>query len=326
MENVITYSPAYTLVPTFECFNRCAYCNFRVDPGTEEWMSLEIAKQRLSELQHQQSHQPVIELLLLAGEVHPQSPQRANWFNRIYDICELALDMGFLPHTNVGPLNHDEMTRMKQVNVSMGLMLEQLTPKLLSTVHAQAPSKHPKIRVQQLELAGKLQIPFTTGLLLGVGESQDDWKESLQEIARIHHQFHHIQEIILQPYQPGQTQADIIPACHGETLLQAVRLTRDILPADITIQIPPNLVRSDSVLIACIKAGAKDLGGIGPIDEVNPDYHHRDRADMEKLLAAHHYSLQERLPVYPHYDSWLSPRLGAAVQSWRRQLQQGLLP
>ena len=142
MEKAITYSPAYTLVPTSECFNRCAYCNFRVDPGQDEWMSAATAKERLSALQHQKASGDVIELLMLAGEVHPNSPKRTDWFQRIYDLCELALEMGFLPHTNVGPLSPEEMSRMKQVNVSMGLMMEQLTPKLLSTVHAHAPSKH----------------------------------------------------------------------------------------------------------------------------------------------------------------------------------------
>ena len=261
MERTITYSPAFTLVPTFECFNRCSYCNFRVDPGQDEWLSIEAATERLEPLQSQ----GVIELLMLCGEVHPQSPKRAAWFQRIYDLCELAMAMGFLPHTNVGPLLPEEMARMKQVNVSMGLMVEQLTPKLLSTVHAHAPSKHPQVRLEQLELAGELQIPFTTGLLLGVGENEDDWRESLAAIARIHNQYHHIQEIILQPYQPGQTQAELIPACQGETLLQAITITKEFLPDDITIQIPPNLILSDWALMACIEAGARDLGGIGPI-------------------------------------------------------------
>ncbi|MEO1389489.1 MAG: 7,8-didemethyl-8-hydroxy-5-deazariboflavin synthase subunit CofG [Cyanobacteria bacterium J06634_6] len=321
MENVITYSPAYTLVPTFECFNRCAYCNFRVDPGQNDWMSIATATEKLSALQDQNTNHDVIELLMLAGEVHPHSPKRAAWFQRIYDLCELALQMGFLPHTNVGPLSPEEMAQMKQVNVSMGLMLEQLTPKLLSTVHANAPSKHPKVRVQQLELAGKLQIPFTTGLLLGVGESQDDWRDSLTEIDRIHAQYHHIQEVILQPYQPGQTQAEIIPACQGETLLQAVKIAREILSADITIQIPPNLVRSQGALIACIDSGARDLGGIGPIDEVNPDYHHRDRTYLQQLLQAHGWTLQKRLPIYPKYDSWLSEKLTSAVEKWRTHVR-----
>src|SRR4028118_1400916 len=116
----VTYSPAYTLVPTYECFNRCTYCNFRVDPGKSAWLSLEAAESKLRQLQSQ----GVCEILILSGEVHPHSSRRQEWFQRIYDIAELALSMGFLPHTNAGPLSFEEMRSLKSVNVSMGLMLE----------------------------------------------------------------------------------------------------------------------------------------------------------------------------------------------------------
>ena len=171
MERIVTYSPAYTLVPTYECFNRCTYCNFRRDPGQDNWMSLAKAQEILDRLPADQ----VIEVLILSGEVHPRSKRRAAWFQRIYQLCELALANGFLPHTNVGPLSYAEMAQLQQVNVSMGLMVEQVTPTLLETVHAHAPSKLPEVRLQQLEFAGKLRIPFTTGLLLGLGETEDDW-------------------------------------------------------------------------------------------------------------------------------------------------------
>ncbi|MFK8186732.1 MAG: radical SAM protein, partial [Phormidesmis sp.] len=146
MEKIVTYSPAYTLVPTYECFNRCTYCNFRREPGQDEWMSLDKAKTVLMKLRSQD----VIEILILSGEVHPQSKRRSAWFQRIYQMCELALSLGFLPHTNVGPLSETEMAELQQVNVSMGLMVEQVTPDLLTTVHAHAPSKVPETRLQQL--------------------------------------------------------------------------------------------------------------------------------------------------------------------------------
>ncbi|RMG10114.1 MAG: radical SAM protein, partial [Cyanobacteria bacterium J055] len=111
----ITYSPAYTLVPTYECFNRCTYCNFRQDPGQSSWMTLEEATQILRSL----SDSGTIEILILSGEVHPHSSRRAAWFDRIYELCELALSWGFLPHTNAGPLSREEMAKLKQVNVSM---------------------------------------------------------------------------------------------------------------------------------------------------------------------------------------------------------------
>ncbi|MGB7087879.1 MAG: 7,8-didemethyl-8-hydroxy-5-deazariboflavin synthase subunit CofG [Phormidesmis sp.] len=313
MKRIVTYSPAYTLVPTYECFNRCTYCNFRVDPGQDEWLSMAAARARLAPLKAK----GVIEILILSGEVHPHSAQRSAWLQRIYDLAELALEMGFLPHTNVGPLSYPEMAQLKQVNVSMGLMVEQVTPKLLETVHAHAPSKRPEVRLQQLDFAGQLQIPFTTGLLLGLGESVLDWQDSLRAIAQSHQQWHHIQEVILQPHQPGQTQAEARSPCQGETLLQAVQIARDILPGDITLQIPPNLIRSDDALLACIAAGASDLGGIGPIDEVNPAYEHRRLATMTELLQTQGQALERRLPVYKKYDDWLSDKLQSAVSNWR---------
>ena len=322
MEKIVTYSPAYTLVPTYECFNRCTYCNFRRNPGEDEWMSVESARTMLQAIADSLATEKVIEILVLSGEVHPQSKRRPAWFKRIYQICELALEMGFLPHTNAGPLSYEEMAKLRDVNVSMGLMVEQVTPALLETVHKHAPSKVPAVRLQQLELAGQLKIPFTTGLLLGLGETQSDWTTALAAIARIHAKYHHIQEVILQPHQPGQTQAEARPACHGRTLLQAVKLARSVLPSDIKIQIPPNLILSNAFLLACIEAGASDLGGVVPLDEVNPDYGHRSLAAMTALLAEHGRSLKPRLPVHIQFDAWLKGNVAAATRHWRNTLQK----
>jgi FO synthase subunit 1 len=308
----VTYSPAYTLVPTYECFNRCTYCNFRVDPGKSSWLSLEAAESKLMPLQSQ----GVCEILILSGEVHPHSSRRQEWFGRIYDIAELALSMGFLPHTNAGPLSFEEMRSLKSVNVSMGLMLEQLTPQLLQTVHRYAPSKVPQVRLQQLEWAGELQIPFTTGLLLGIGETQEDWWETLDAIAQLHARYGHIQEVILQPHSPGSQQTWDAPAFNPHQLPEVIAKARQILPPDITIQIPPNLVPDSNWLLACLDAGARDLGGIGPKDEVNPDYPHPDARQLREILEPDGWELVPRLPIYPHYDSWLSPRLQEAVERW----------
>ena len=163
--NTITYSPAYTLVPTYSCFNRCSYCNFRAELGESPLISQEEARAKLTHLKEQ----GIIEILILSGEVHPKSPDRPFWFQRIYDLCALALDLGFLPHTNVGPLSYDELAQLKHVNVSMGLMVEQVTPQWRRTVHRYAPSKEPELRLNQLRQAGALRLPFTTGILVGRG-------------------------------------------------------------------------------------------------------------------------------------------------------------
>jgi FO synthase subunit 1 len=260
--------------------------------------------------------QGVCEILILSGEVHPHSARRAGWLRRIYELCELALLMGFLPHTNVGPLSYEEMAQLKTVNVSMGLMLEQLTPKLLQTVHRHAPSKLPEVRLQQLAWAGELRIPFTTGLLLGIGESQEDWCESLRAIALLHQRWGHIQEVILQPHSPGNQQTWNAPAFDWEQLREVVATAREILPADIAIQIPPNLVGATQALplLACLEAGARDLGGLGPKDEVNPDYPHPNAQKLKEILEPAGWQLVPRLPVYPQYYDWLSPRLRSAIK------------
>jgi FO synthase subunit 1 len=314
----VTYSPAYTLVPTYECFNRCTYCNFRSDPGQSPWVSLSEAESQL----HQMAQQGVMEVLVLSGEVAPGSPRRETWFRHIYQLCELALEIGLLPHTNAGPLSRDEMAALKQVNVSMGLMVEQVTPKLLETVHRHAPSKQPQLRLRQLALAGALEIPFTTGLLLGLGETQSDWVESLQAIAEIHRRYGHIQEVILQPHSPGQRQAEAGIALAESGLLKAVQLAQETLPEEITLQIPPNLV-SRKGLLDCLEAGARDVGGISPMDEVNPDYDHPCPVDLEAAIAPAGWHLMPRLPVYPQYDSWLPTHLQKRVNFYRNQPNSG---
>jgi FO synthase subunit 1 len=265
-------------------------------------LTLEAAQKILEPL----STQGVTEILILSGEVHPQSPRRQAWCERIYDLCTLALGLGFFPHTNAGPLSYEEMEKLKTVNVSMGLMLEQLTPRLLDTVHRHAPSKLPPLRLQQLEWAGQLRIPFTTGLLLGIGETEADRQESLEAIATLHQQWGHIQEVILQPYSYGSKQSWGDSSFNIEELPQAIAQARAILPASITIQIPPNLIPNPEILLACFAAGARDLGGIGPKDEVNPDYPHQQREKLIKILSSAGWQLQPRLPVYPQYYDWLS--------------------
>ncbi len=313
----VTYSPVYTLVPTYECFNRCTYCNFRVDPGKDVWLPLATAETQLRELRSQ----GVIEILILSGEVHPQSDRRNAWLQHIYDLCELALSLGFLPHTNAGPLSFAEMARLKTVNVSMGLMLEQLSPTLLQTVHRHAPSKHPETRLQQLAWAGELQIPFTTGLLLGIGETPAERIQTLEAIAEIHEHWGHIQEVILQPHSPGQHQSWSGEPLAAPELVEVIAQARHILPETITLQVPPNLVHDSQFLVACLEAGARDLGGIGPQDEVNPDYPHPSISALTETLSHAGWQLTPRLPIYPHYDAELPVTLHQPVQRWRDRLQ-----
>lgn len=300
-DRTITYSPAYTLVPTYECFNRCSYCNFRKDPLQDQWLEVETAKKILTS----PPLKNITEILILSGEVHPLSPRRQFWIERIYKLAELALSLGFYPHTNAGVLLREEMALLKKVNVSLGLMLEQITPSLLQTVHRHAPTKIPELRLQQLQWAGELKIPFTTGILLGIGETLNDCEDTLSAIAQIHRQYGHIQEVIIQPYQPGSNDSWQGKPLKQEEIIKIIALAREILPSDITLQIPPNLIQDPSFLLRCLDLGVRDLGGIVPKDEVNPDYHHHNLETIRNILASAHWHLQPRLPVYPQYYSWV---------------------
>jgi FO synthase subunit 1 len=206
--------------------------------------------------------------------------------------------MGFYPHTNAGILTFAEMEKLKNVNLSMGIMLEQMTVTLLNTVHRHAPSKVPSLRLEQLQWAGELAIPFTTGLLLGIGETECDRLVTLETIATIHQRWGHIQEVILQPYNPGKREQWQNNPFDLQKLPALVRQSREILPPDIVIQIPPNLVPDPLFLLDCLAAGARDLGGIGLIDEVNPDYLHLHPNKLKEFLAIYDWELKARLPVY----------------------------
>lgn len=333
--SLVTYSAAYTLVPTYECFNRCQYCNFRVEPGADRWLGLAEATVKLRSLTNplrdcykpQSGQFPIaptsppssgpIEILILSGEVHPRSPRRSAWIRRIESLCRLALLEGFLPHANVGPLDREEMAYLKAVNVSMGLMIEQVSPALAQTVHRHAPSKDPSRRLAQLAQAGELQIPFTTGLLIGIGETEADRLDSLRAIGQIHRQYGHIQEVIVQPHSPGRDQVWGGEACSAALLLETVAIARELLPPEIAIQVPPNLLKTAELLQRAIELGASDLGGICPIDEVNPTYEHPSLAQLTGWVAAAGGQLRPRLPIYPAFDDWLSDPMRSLVQSWR---------
>jgi FO synthase subunit 1 len=306
----VTWSKAFTIVPTYECFNRCTYCNFRRN-YPDGWITLSKAEE-VSKINREAG---AVEALILSGEVHPRSSKRGKWIEHIYSICKIALRNGLLPHLNIGPLSYEELKLLSRVSVSMGLMLEQVTSKLAETVHRRAPSKKPSVRLRHLDTAGWLKIPFTTGILLGLGENEQDREDTLHCIAKSHKEYGHIQECIIQPFCPGERGYVVdnsSAAFHMKDLPAIVSLARRILPKEIALQIPPNLVFSGrgerdglDLLFRCLEAGASDLGGISPIDEVNPSYGFPKIPWLEKALANEGYELVPRLPVYERFIPWL---------------------
>jgi FO synthase subunit 1 len=254
------------------------------------------------------------EALFTFGEHPEEEPGFADYLRQtgcttILEYCEAmcrkSIACGVLPHTNAGILTYDEMERLRAVNASMGLMLET-TAKI--PAHAASKGKEPEIRIGMIEDAGKLKIPFTTGLLLGIGETVADREESLLAIRDLHKRYGHIQEIIIQNFcpKPGTPMAHH-PVPGTAEICSTIRMARDILPKDIAIQIPPNLLDA-SVLISC---GVDDLGGVSPltIDYINPEHPWPAIEELKKIIGDAH--LCERLCIYPQYikRGWYHPHL-----------------
>ena len=312
----VSWSPSLTRVPTRACFNACGYCSFRRVPDPRQpladALSAADADARLAAAPR------AMEVLLLSGEVAPGSPWRADWFARLLALSRRALAAGRLPHTNAGPLSRREMAALGRLNPSLGLMLEGLGP-AWDALHRHAPSKRPAVRLGQLEQAGRLGIPFTTGLLLGVGETPADRRRSLATLAALQRRWGHLQEVILQPWRPhGESAAPLEPAA-CDALLPLIAEARALLPAEVHLQMPPNLWPAERLLDA-LEAGIDDLGGIDSTDVINPAYPQPSPAALASRLDAAGWQLEPRLCVHEAWIPRLPPALRRACAAAARQL------
>jgi FO synthase subunit 1 len=309
---LVTWSPSVTLVPTHGCFNACGYCSFRVPLEQAVPLSLRVATEQL------QARPAAAEVLLLSGEVAPNAPTRQEWFARLLQLSDLALAQGRLPHTNAGPLSLREMAALGRLNPSMGLMLEGVGP-AYDALHRHAPSKTLAIRLAQLEQAGRLGIPFTTGLLLGVGETMAERLQALELLAQLQRRWGHLQEVILQPWRPdGEAARPLTPAEQAD-LLELIATARRLLPPEVHLQTPPNLWRLEQ-LPAALEAGINDLGGIDTVDVINPAYPQPAPEALRQLLASRGWRLVPRTCVHRHWWSWLPADLRRRVEQRARLL------
>jgi FO synthase subunit 1 len=221
----------------------------------------------------------------------------------VYDLSEkILLEYEMLPHTNMGIISRNDLNRLSHVNASMGLMLETTNKHLLKTIaHKDSPGKNPEKRIKFIKNAGKEKIPFTTGLLIGIGETIDDHIDSLFAIRKLQDRYGHIQEIIIQNFKP---KADIPMHDYPEPsvidLLKLTILAKTMFP-DVSIQIPPNL--NQNLMSFFVLCGADDIGGISPLtkDYVNPDNQWPKINELEEMMNRINFSLKERLPVYDKY-------------------------
>ncbi|PKL58479.1 MAG: 7,8-didemethyl-8-hydroxy-5-deazariboflavin synthase subunit CofG [Methanomicrobiales archaeon HGW-Methanomicrobiales-5] len=320
---VITFSKNVFLPLTTVCRNRCGYCSFRTPAGDGCVMEQgEVEKT----LRHGAA-MGCTEALFTFGERPEEEPGFKKYFGHlgygtILDYCEAmckkSIEYGVLPHTNAGILTFEEMERLRTVNASMGLMLETTAQ---IPAHRTSKGKVPEVRLAMMEDAGKLKIPFTTGLLLGIGETMADREESLHAIRDIHRRYHHIQEIIIQNFcpKPGTPMANQ-PVPTTDEICTTIRMAREILPEDIAIQIPPNLIDA-TLLIAC---GVNDLGGVSPltIDYVNPEHPWPGIEELKTIAGD--AELKERLCIYPQYieKGWYHPGLQPLINRLEQTIKQ----
>ncbi len=258
------------------------------------------------------------EALFTFGEYAEELPEYREWLEALgysstldylIRLSEIAIEIGILPHTNAGVMTRSELEALKPLNASMGLMLE--TTAVLEA-HRDCPGKNPERRIETIREAGKLRIPYTTGLLVGIGESRKDRIESLETIAALRGKYGHIQEVIIQNFAPKSgTPMEKHPEPTAEEMMDTVTLARQLLPADVAVQVAPNLI-DPKVLIT---KGVSDLGGISPltIDWINPEAEWPDVKDLQAKLGD--IPLRERLPIYPQYvkQDWYSARIGGLV-------------
>jgi FO synthase len=308
----ITVSRNVFIPLTNLCRDRCAYCTFAKDPK-----SIDAKTYRLDEVRRAVSDglsTGCTEALFCLGD----KPERAyrsyrSWLEEegyattaeyLVDACRVAFEEGMFPHTNAGILSGEEMERLRPWNASMGLMLETTSPRLRQRgqAHYYAPDKEPEVRIRMTREAGELRIPFTSGILIGIGETPGERVDTLLTIRELDREYGHIQEVIVQNFhpKPGTTMADW-PVPSDEVMAGTVALCRLLLGPDANIQAPPNL--SPTALELLVRSGLNDWGGVSPvtIDFINPEAPWPEWVELERRTRDAGYDLRERLCVYPEY-------------------------
>jgi FO synthase len=346
MRRRVTFSRNLTLSLSRTCRCYCKYCAFATHAAHL------YAPDEVLEILDGAARRQVKELLVLTGErpeVNPEVRERLRQYGHedftsyVVWACERGLERGLLPHTNLGVLDRAELARLREVTASQGLMLESVSERLMQTVHAGSPTKHPARRLETIRAAGELRIPFTSGILVGIGETESERLESLEALAAVHAEYGHLQEVILQNFVPhqryyGQEPAQIADAAARaywrtgvadgrpelplpewalsredggagpieiEDMKRLIAETRRLMP-DVGIQVPPNLADWWGELVA---AGATDLGGLSANgDHISPEHPFPSPHQVRKALQEDGYALTERLCVYPRYidPEWLA--------------------
>jgi FO synthase len=321
---VITFSKKVFIALTTLCRDYCSYCTFRKDPGQpgahfmapDEVLALaERGRQAgCKEALFSLGDQP--EKIFLEAREFLSSQGYSRTLDYLAAMCELVLEKtGLLPHANPGVMDRAALVHLKDSNASVGLMLENVSPRLMrdGLPHAKAPDKVPALRLRTIEEAGRLSMAFTTGILIGIGETMEERIDSLFAIRTLHEKYGHVQEVIIQNFR---AKPEIPMALHPEPsledMLRTIAIARLILGPQMNIQAPPNLSYDDFPRL--LEAGINDWGGISPVtkDFINPEAAWPQIALLQAETESRGFALRERLALYPEFvrrEEFLSPRV-----------------
>ena len=316
----VTYSPKVFIPLTMLCRDKCGYCTFAQPPARLE--NPYLSAEQVLAIAKQGARMGCHEALFTLGE-RPELRYdvakdwlKANGFDStvhyLHDMAALVLkETGLLPHANAGALYKDELALLRKVSPSQGMMIESLRDDL--DCHRGAPDKEPQRRLDTLQWAGELNIPFTTGILVGIGETREDRIDALEAIAASHKKYGHVQEVIVQNFLPKpRTGMQHEAPCPEDEYLWSIAAARIILPSSIHLQAPPNLSDDFSILL---DAGIDDWGGVSPVtaDHVNPERPWPALDKLRTVTEAKGKSLAPRLTVYPEFvinpEKWCDPSM-----------------
>jgi 7,8-didemethyl-8-hydroxy-5-deazariboflavin synthase CofG subunit len=331
---VVTFSKKVFIPLTTLCRDYCGYCTFRKDPGQPgaHFMTPE----EVLALAEQGRRAGCKEALFSLGDqperIFPEAREflRRQGFARTLDylaaMSELVLEKtGLLPHANPGVMDRAALERLKDSNASVGLMLENVSPRLMreGLPHANAPDKVPALRLRTMEEAGKLSIAFTTGILIGIGETMEERVDSLFAIRRMHEKYGHIQEVIIQNFRAKpEIPMAAYPEPSVDDMLRTVAIARLILGGQMNVQAPPNLSYENFPRL--LEAGINDWGGISPVtkDFINPEAAWPQISRLKAETESRGFRLRERLAIYPEYlarEKFLSGRVRTSVELLARE-------
>ena len=309
----MTFSAKVFVPLTNLCRDYCGYCTFRRDPGEpgaltmtpEQVVALARAGERLGAKEALFSLGDRPEALFPEYQAFLRRMGHRTTLDYLSAVSALVInETSLLPHANPGVMGERDLSRLREVNVSMGIMLETTSARLLGAglAHDRAPDKVPARRLRTIALAGKLSIPFTTGILIGIGETHAERVEALLAIRDLHERYGHIQEVIVQNFRrkPGIPMRDH-PEPAIDDLLRTAAVARLLLGPDMNIQVPPNL--SDAAFARLPDSGINDWGGVSPLtpDHINPERPWPGLAALRRATERADLELRERLAVYPEY-------------------------